>query len=317
MLLRLLFTTLFLFLSSGLLAFDEAKVAVSLGLELVSEGHPFNFFGVNSVYVNDDMSRQMLVVSNVEGELKEKRIFHHKGFLIVEIPKTSTSYTSIAFVGIKEDEVNEKIKTTSVWKKIWNELKPVRRVYAEEDCGLTSTTPLTGISQIASHYGTNVIKSSLRCINQINQGFNDGTVGRLKDFNDGLIELFKDPKAFWEKKVQALKNVGEFITHFDVKMKELSVALTKLSPDVIAGLICSFIGGMGADALITLMAGGLGIGKLLFRIEEFVSKLISMPREFFERLTRGKVSDSELESLKTLAHYDFPDFVEGAMSCSL
>lgn len=331
MLLRLLLSTFFLLLSFELLAFDEAKIASSLGLELVSDGQPFNFLGVNRIYVNDDMTRQMLVVSTVEGELKEPRVFPHKGFLIYEIPKSPASYTSIAFVGIKEEEIKEKIKTTSVWLRIWNELKPIQTSFAE-DC-LTQTTPLTGIANLAIHYGSNVLKSSLRCLNQFNQGFNDGTIGRANDIKEGIISLMKDPKAFWERKVQSLKNVGEFITHFDVKIKQLSAALTRLNPEIIAGFICSFLGGLGADALITLMAGGLGAGKLLFRLEEFVSRLINiekvftvlnkagklktMPKEFIERLTQGKVSESALESLNNMARYDFPDFIEGAIKCSL
>lgn len=332
MFLRLLLLTFTFFLSQTLFAFDETRVAASLGLELVLEGHPYNFFGINALYVNDDMSRQMLVVSSVQGELKETRFFHHKGFLIVEIPKSSTHYASVAFVGIKEDEVKEKIKTTSVWRKFFDELNPLPKAYAS-DCSLTPNLNLDGIKTLADHYGKSLWKSALKCMDQANNSFYDGTIGRAKDLKEGLANLFQDPKKFWEEKVAAVRNVGEFISQFDVKIKQMSAALMKLPAEIIASFLCGFIGGMGADALISLMVGGIGAGKLLFRLEEFVTRLIrlekvfsvlekagklkSIPMEFIEKLSLGRIPESLMKSLDTFGKHDFPEFIEGAMQCSL
>src|SRR4051794_20877442 len=109
-----LWALILILLSTNLFAFDETKLASSLGLELVSQGNPYNFLGINKLYINDTMSRQMLVVSDVPGELEQTRIFQQADFLIVEIPKSKSNYISMAFVGIAEKEIKEKINTTSV-----------------------------------------------------------------------------------------------------------------------------------------------------------------------------------------------------------
>src|SRR5690606_40895959 len=92
-------------------AFDEDKLAEALGLEIISEGNPYNYLGINKIYANDSLSRQLLIVSDVPGELKEKRLFEQKGFLIYEIPKSEKSYVSMALVGIKAEEIEDRKST--------------------------------------------------------------------------------------------------------------------------------------------------------------------------------------------------------------
>jgi hypothetical protein len=327
-----LWALFFIFVSANTFAFDESKLATFLGLELVSEGHPYNFLGINNLYINDSMSRQMLVVSDVPGELKETRIIKQRDFFIVEIAKSQTSYVSMAFVGISEKEINEKITTTSVWKKIWLELTPLPRAYGQ-DCGISGLPSLKEIEGVATYYGTSIAKSALNCISAANQGVRDSTVGVVESAAEGIKNLLKDPKAFWAEKVQRLKNVGNFISNFASRMKQLSTSISSLPAETIAMFMCEFIGSMGADALITIMTGGLGLGKLLFRLEEYITKILRLekvfaalskagkikdiPANFMKKLSSGEIPASVIESLTTFAHHNFPGLIQGAMQCAL
>jgi hypothetical protein len=332
MIFRGLFALILTLLSSSLFAFDELKFATSLGLELVSEGHPYNFMGVNTMYVNDTLGRQMMVVSSVPGELKEMRIIQRKGFLIVEIPRDATTYVSMALVGITEQEVKDHVKTTSVWKKIFQELNPLPSAYSNE-CGIQGAAILHGIEEMASYYGSVFGKGALQCISSFLQGVWDATGGQIQDIGEGIANLVRDPGAFWDRKVQELKNLKEFIYHFDTKIKQMVVGIANLPAETKTQMICSFIGGIGADAAMAIIAGGAGVGKILFRLEEYVTKIArlekvfallskagklrNVPIGFYERLTSGALPARLMDNLNTFAHHNLTDVIQGAMSCAL
>jgi hypothetical protein len=332
MIFRGLFALILTIFSSTLFAFDELKFAASLGLELVSEGHPYNFMGVNSMYVNDSLGRQMMVVSSVPGELKEMRIFQRKGFLIVEIPNDASSYISMALVGVTEEEVKQHVKTTSVWKKIIQELNPLPNAYSNE-CGIHGAASLNGLEQMASYYGTAFGKGALQCISSFLQGVWDATGGQVADMAEGIKNLVNDPGAFWDRKVEELKNLKNFILNFDTKIKEMAVGIANLPAETKTQMICSFVGSIGADAAIAILAGGAGVGKILFRLEEYVTriarlekvfsllnkvgKLREVPIGFFERMSSGTLPARLMDNLNVFANHNLSEVIQGAMSCAL
>lgn len=332
MILRALLLLILSIFSTGLFAFDELKFATSLGLELVSEGHPYNFMGINTMYVNDSLGRQMLVVSDVPGELKEMRIFQRKGFLIVEIPKSPASYVSMALVGITEEEVKQNVKTTSVWKKIIQELNPIQKAYSNE-CGIHGTASLNGLEQVATMYGSTFGKGALKCISSFLQGVWDATGGQVADMAEGIKNLFNDPEAFWDRKVQEMKNLKDFILNFDTKIKQMAVGIANLPAETKTQMICSFVGSIGADAAIAILAGGAGLGKILFRLEEYVvriarlekvfsflnkvGKMKNIPIGFYERLSSGTLPAKLMDNLDVFANHNLTEVLQGAMSCAL
>jgi hypothetical protein len=335
MIIRGLLGLISLFISLNIQAFDESKLAASLGLELVLEGHPYNYFGINTIYVNDALNRQMLVVSDVKGELKEMRIFKQKEFLIVEIPKTDTTYTSMALVGIGEEEIKEKIKTTSVWKTILREFNPFPNAYASDnDCGPTGAgINQSSIGSIAAYYGEAFGKGAMKCINNFIQGFWESTGGQLEAMNEGIANLIKDPKAFWDKKVQEFANLKNIIMHLDVKLKEMATSIAGLPAETITMIICTMVGNLGGDALLAAIMGAAGAGKLLFRLEEYIVKLTrldkvfsylgkigslkSLSPEFIKKLIDGVIPLSTLNSLNIFATRNVPELLLGAMQCAL
>lgn len=332
MIFRSVFALFLTFLSAQLFAFDELKFAASLGLELVSEGHPYNYLGINTIYVNDNMTRQMLVVSSVPGDLKETRIYKQKGFLIVEIPKGDSSYVSMALVGISEEEIQKNIQTTSVFRKIWNELVPIRNAYSEE-CGISGMPNLPGLESLQKLYDSNFAKGALKCISNFLQGFWDSTGGMVADAAEGIKNLISDPKQFWNRKVEEFNNLKKFISNFSTEMSQMAEGIANLPDETKTMLICSFVGGIGGDAAMAILAGGAGLGKLIFRMEQYVSKIArlnsvfkvlnkvgrlkTIPIGFFERLSSSSIPDRVIDNLTVFAHHNLPDVIQGAMSCAL
>lgn len=315
-------------------AFDEGKLASSLGLEIISEGNPYNYLGINKIYANDNLSRQLLIVSDVPGELKDKRVFEQKGFLIYEIPKSENSYVSMALVGITQDEVDKILgSTTSVWKTIKRELNPFPSAYASYNCAVDGQASLGSLNQLGTHFGSSVASGAAKCISSFLQGIWDATGGQIKDVYEGLQNLINDPKGFWNKKVDQFKGIKDFILNFETKMTELMDNIASLPAETKVMLICNFVGSIGTSAAITLLSGGAGSAGLMLRIESFVSKIAgmskvfsalnkigklkAMPPEFFKKLGSGKISDKVIENLKTFAKHDMPDVITGAMKCGL
>lgn len=331
---RWLFGLILLIFSCTTFAFDEDKLASALGLEVISEGNPYNYLGINKIYANDNLSRQLLIVTDVPGELKEKRLFEQKGFLIYEIPKSDKSYVSMALVGIKAEEIDQALgSSSSVWKTIKRELNPFPSAYASYDCAMAGENSLGNLSQLGTHFGSSVASGAAKCISSFLQGIWDATGGQIKDAYEGLKNLIDDPKGFWNKKVDQFKNIKDFILNFETKMTELMDNIASLPGETKVMLICNFVGSLGTSAAITLLSGGAGTAGLMLRIENFVSKIAgmskvfsvlnkigklkSMPPEFFKKLGSGKISDKVLTNLNTFAKHDLGDVITGAMKCSL
>jgi hypothetical protein len=332
MLLRGLVAFILILSSSTLLAFDEAQFASSLGLELVSEGHPYNFLGINKIYVNETMTRQMLVVSNVPGELSETKLLKKHDFLILEVPKTSTTYTSMALVGISEDEIKSHIKTTSVWKTIFRELNPFPTAHAEV-CSISGTPTLSGLEDLQKFYGSSVAQGALKCMSSFLQGVWDSTGGLAISAFEGIKSLAKDPGAFWAGKVKELNNLKSFIMDFEVRLKELGASFSDLPAETKTMLICSFVGGIGSGVALSLLTGGAATASVIAKMNAYFSSLLkmdkvlvlmkqtgklrTMPPEFFQRLPLARIPDSVLDNLSIFARHDLPHLITGAMQCAL
>jgi hypothetical protein len=324
---------LVLILASPLLrAFEEEKFAHALGLELVSEGHPYNFLGVHTMYANETLSRQLLLMRDVPAALPELRIIRAKGYLILEIPKSASTYYSMALVGITEEEIRRNLAPTTVWRKLWNELTPLPRAYGVEDCsGIEGRPTARGLEQLQAFYGSSFVQGSFRCISNFLQGIWGSTGGRVGDLVDGIRNLVTDPRAFWDRRVQEVRNLERFIANFDSRIKSMASSIAQLPTETKVHMLCGFLGGLGADAVIAILAGGAGVGQLLFRAEEYIrrlttldrvflmlqqaGKLTHIPPDFFQRLATSRVPILLVDTLNKLATRYLPDLVTGVMEC--
>ncbi len=330
MILRGMLTLLLLLASPLLQAFEEEKFAHALGLELVSEGHPYNFFGVHTMYANENLSRQLLLMRDVPGELKELRIIQAKGYLIAELPKSAGTYISMALVGINEDEIRRNLTLTTVWHKLWNQLNPLSQAFGVEDCSTIQGRPTArGLEQLQAFYGSTFVRGSINCITNFSRGVWRSTGGRVGDLIEGIGNLIRDPRAFWDRRVQQVRNLEHFIANFDSTMRSVGSGIARLPIEAKVQMLCGFLGGLGADAAIAILAGGAGLGALMFRVEEYIQRLMSMervfrvldranriidiPPDFYARLASSRIPIVMIESLNALATRNIPDLIIGAM----
>lgn len=206
-----------LFFSSLIFALDEEKIAKSLDLDPVLEAHPYNFFGVSSMYANDPLTRQMLVIQNVDAALKEMRIIEGKGFFVVEFPKNEKSYSSFAFVGIKQEEVkpllNSSLSVTSFLEQVFFLLPESR---ANQTCDVKAPSSFSSIEVLHKYYEIAYVKDTLKCLNH-----------KLPPFKENLELLTKDPELFWVKKIREHRNLLAFISSAK-KSDKLCAFLTTL-----------------------------------------------------------------------------------------
>lgn len=275
----------------------------------------------------------MLVVNNLPGEKEKTEIIKGRGFIVVQIPESKNTYTSMALVGITEKEITQQIQTTSILKTIWRELTPIKRAYGNADCAvdeLPTTGSLQGMDQ---YFGSTIAKGAMNCMTSFLQGVWDSTGGMVQSAWEGLKDLVNDPEAFWEKKVQQMKNLGNFIANFDTKVKEMATNIANLPSETKTMLICSFIGSLGTDVALAILTGGAAAAAVIIKMERYISKLMklekvmsaiakigkikNMPPAFFKRLSSDKVSDKELQNLELFTKHDMPEVAMGAMSCAL
>lgn len=244
MIVRLLFGTTLIFFSSILFAIEEEKLAKSLDLDPVLEAHPYNFFSVTSMYANEPMTRQMLVIEDVEAELKETRIVEAKGFFVVEIPNDTKTYSSFAFVGIKQEEVRPLLNLKPSVTQTLRGLFLIPQSFANETCEVKAPSSFESIEELNKYYETAYVQNTLKCLNQ-----------KLPPFQGNQELLIKDPKAFWEK-----------------KLKEHHNLLTFISKAIKSDKLCFFFTTLTRPEIEMILNGGKASKKLQLRYEVLLLK---------------------------------------------
>lgn len=309
-------------------SFDEAKFARSLGLQEVLEGHPYNFLGVHTMYADESLTRQMLVMRDIPAPLESMRIIPSKNYLIVEIPKSEKSYTSMALVGISEEEIKGYWKTTSLWENIRNEFIPLKKAYSF-DCEIVGLPKLNGLEAVQRFFGTPFARNALSCMGEFLDGAWEATGGFVVSVGKGIVNLIKDPKKFWDEKVGQMRNLANFIRTFDLKMKNDFPALANLPADLKAHIVCGMAGGLGASLLSSVMMGSAPLMTTLSMMSTFLMRVVKlvpvfdtlrrtgvigqMPKGFFTKLVKGKNHDNVLARLNQMAAQRRPDLILATM----
>lgn len=323
--LRIFIPLIFLLTSLNLFAFSEEKFARSLGLEPVLEGNPYTFLGVHTVYTNDTLSRQMLVMNDVPAKLTEARIIKSKDYLIVEIPKDDTRYVSMALVGISEDEVKDRWKiTTSVWKTILDELSPIKKSYAQ-DCNPFGISYGSGIEGLQNFFSSTVGRHALSCLGDILQGAWGSTGGFVISIGEGIANLLKDPKKFWDGKVAQMKQIVDFIKSFDGKIQSSFPTLGNLPVEAKLSFFCGLAGGIGGSLLFSALTGGSTLWKVLgvmattlrhvvalhpaFQVLKKSNHIKLMPKEFFTKLQRSSNPQRIVDEINRVARLGNPQLI--------
>jgi hypothetical protein len=327
---RLCFLFLSLFLTFSAFAFDDVKVAEKLGLDTGLTGQPWTFLGTHSVFVNEDFSRQMMVVRNVPGKLKVPQFIEADGYLIVNFPEGPETITSIALVGISRDAVLPYLEhVTSSWKDFFT---IIPRAHAAT-CDLSGLPSTPGLGQLTTFFTTGSGAGFARCLMNFVQGAWSSTGGVVVGFIQGVANLARDPKAFWNRRVTQMQNMWKFVSHFRESMSHIGHALSGLSAETMTQMMCAFLGGVGVRVAIALMTGGAGLGPLLEKVTSYVAKIAglsrvfallgrlnrmsSIPGKFFEGIAGGKIGQAVIDRADAFARNKMDKMVEGAIKCAL
>lgn len=327
---RFLLLIISLILPLTALAFDEFEVAPKLGLDVGMGGKPWTFLGTTSVFVNEDLSRQMMVVRNATGKLKSVQFIDAPGYLIVNIPEGKETFTSLALVGIPRESILPYLDSVTF---SWKNLLTIFPSAQASVCGTSGMPAIPGLTELTTYFTTGPGAGFARCLMNFAQGAWSATGGVVTNFIQGVGNLLSDPRGFWDGKVAQMRNMWNFVTHFRQSMNGLIQQVQGLTPEIITQMMCGFLGGVGAGIAVALLTGGAGLGPLMARVTSYVTKitglarvfsllgslgrLATIPGRFFEGIASGRIGEAVIDRLDAFARNRMNHLVEGAIQCAL
>lgn len=320
-----------LFCSSAAQALSEHQFASRFLLEEVSAGKPWNYLGVHSLYSNETLTRKVMVVRNFEGK-KKLEIEAVDDFFILTLPEGENTFRSMAFMGFTRAEIQELLETTSYIKTLLNQFLPIPQAYGHGGCA--SHNPLlNGLDELGDFFSEGSGRHVMNCLGPLLQGAWESTGGMVAAAASGIQSLVTNPRAFWRARVAQMNNLESFIRNFQSKMGQLAGSLMRLPDAVKATLLCSFAGGLGADALLTILTGGAGAIAVLARVDRYLMKVVRLERvlarlnqlgrldsispQFLSSLVTARHADRVIDEINAFHRHGMDDVVTGAMSCAI
>jgi hypothetical protein len=323
--LRALISLVLLLSGFNAFAFNEEKFAQSLGMERVLEGNPYTFLGVHTVYADEDLSRQMLVMNDVQSKLEAPRILKSKDYLIVEIPNDEKSYTSMALVGVREEEVKlHWKKTSSIWNILIEEFSIIKTSHAQ-DCLPFGISLGAGIEGLQNFLSSPLGRNALNCLGDVAKGAWGSTGGFALGIGQGIKNLIKDPKGFWDDKVAHMKSVVNFIKSFSQNLTSSFPSLASLPAEAKLSFFCGLTGGIGGSLLLTALTGGGTFWKVMglltttlrhivalapaFDVLKNTDHIKHMPKEFFTKLQQSPDPQRLVNEINRAAQIGKPELI--------
>lgn len=311
---------------------------MKLGLNIVSVGKPFTFPGVHKFFTDRGFKRAMMVMENVEGKKEKLTITEFPKYTMVEYPTSENRFNSLAFVNISKTQIETYLAKpeSTVYSKLdrfMNLLIP--KAHAMESCEMNTVESSMGtsLSGISGFFSSGYFEIASSCLMGILEGMWESTGGLLESAWSGLKSLVKDPKAFWDDKVEQFQKLKDFLMDFEVNMQRMFASFKKLPDETKAQMLCSFVGSIGTDIIITALTAGAGAAKLGLSIKNYVGRLVKiegllsklsklgrlkeLPAKFFDKISKGLVSDKRLGAIQSLTHHQFDDVAMQLVRCSL
>jgi hypothetical protein len=336
---RLICLSILLFFSfSAWCSFSYEETANKLGLSVVSIGKPWTFTGVNRFYTDPGFKRAMLVMENVAGIKKDLQITEFDRYTLVEYPVSKTTYNSIALINVSKNQLQTFIfpQPLDMQKQLNTFIQFfIPKAHASEQCEMTSLNPSQGssLNGVMDFFSTGYFQIASSCITGILEGIWDSTGGLVTSAWAGLKSLASDPEKFWDDKVDQFYKLKSFLLDFEVNMQKMFASFKKLPDETKAQMLCSFVGSIGTDVMIAILTAGAGSAKLVLSLKSYVSKIVKieglmsklsklgrlseLPAKFFDKLSKGLISEKRLSSIQSLTHHEFDDLAMQLVKCSL
>ncbi len=319
-------------------SFSIEDTAIKLGLNIVSVGKPFTFPGVHKFYTDNGFKRAMMVMENVEGKRDKFLITETEEYTMVEYPTSENTFNSLAFINISKTQIETFVAKPDgvVFSKIDRFLNLlIPRAHAMESCEMNSLQASMGnsLSGLTGYFDSEYFQIASSCLMGVLEGVWDSTGGMLESAWSGLKSLANDPKKFWDDKVASFNKMKEFLMDFEVNMQRSFASFKKLPDETKAQMLCSFIGSIGTDVLITVLTAGAGSAKLALSVKNYLSKILKIegllaklnklgklkqiPAKFFDNLSSGKIAQKRLNAIESLTKHQYDDLAMQLVRCSL
>jgi hypothetical protein len=118
------------------------------------------------------------------------------------------------------------------------------------------------------------LDSGLQCLSDIGQGVWNST--------GGVVELagqiIRDPAAAWDQGAEVFEGMKQFLADIENELLAAYDGLHQLSPEILSTLVCTAVGEIGTDAIITVLSGGGGTGKLAANVALKLKKVSSLTK---------------------------------------
>jgi hypothetical protein len=335
---RLLTLSILLFFSfNAWCSFSYEETANKLGLSIVSIGKPWTFTGVNRFYTDPGFRRAMMVMENVPGVKKVLTITEYEKYTLVEYPVSATTYNSVALINISKNQLETYVLNPPPYmqKKFENFMQFfISSAHASEQCELSDLSSQdAGLNGMMDFFSTGYFQIASSCITGILEGIWESTGGLVSSAWSGLKSLVSNPKKFWDDKVEQFNKLKSFLMDFEVNMQKMFATFKKLPDETKAQMLCSFVGSIGTDVIITVLTAGAGGAKLALSMKNYLSKFVKieglmsklsmlgrlseLPAKFFERLSKGLISEKRLTAIQSLTHNEYDDLAMQLVRCSL
>lgn len=318
--------------------FSYEETAMKLGLNIVSVGKPFTFPGVHRFYTDQGFKRAMMVMENVPGKKNQLTITEFPKYTMVEYPVSENSYNSLAFVNISKTQIETFLAKPEgeIFTKIDRFLNfIIPKAHAVESCEMNTVEHSLGssLSNVSGFFSSGYFEIASSCLMGILEGMWESTGGLIESAWSGLKHLASDPKGFWDEKVEQFQKLKDFLMDFEVNMQRMFASFKKLPDETKAQMLCSFVGSIGTDIIITALTAGAGAAKLGLSLKNYVSRLVKIegllaklnrlgklkdiPAKFYEKISKGLISQKRLNSIQSLTHHEFDDLAMQLVRCSL
>ncbi|MBA2403728.1 MAG: hypothetical protein H0V66_03070 [Bdellovibrionales bacterium] len=325
-----------LFCFNGWCTFSYEETATKLGLSIVSIGKPWTFTGVNRFYTDPGFKRAMMVMENVPGVKKDLTISEFARYTLVEYPVSATAYNSLALINVSKNQLQTFIFPPPI--KLQDRLETfmqffIPKAHASEQCEMSGLSSQSGLDGVMDFFSTGYFQIASSCITGILEGIWDSTGGLVSSAWSGLKSLVSDPVKFWDDKVDQFYKLKTFLLDFEVNMQKMFASFKTLPDETKAQMLCSFIGSIGTDIIITVLTAGAGSAKLALSLKNYISKFVKieglmsklsklgrlseLPAKFFDKLSKGLISERRLSSIQSLSHNQFDDLAMQLVRCSL
>jgi hypothetical protein len=301
-----------------------------LNLQLVAKGEPLVYPGVSEIYRKKHDEKFALVILNADGEINRNILIDANTYIILNIPSDKEGvFHSIALSGYSKRYVESLFSVSMRVKPRWS-FSLFSAAYADEGCQpqILPESSLSSLGELENVTDRSYLEMAQGCVLSAVQGAWSTTGGMAANAWRGFRSLLTEPRAFWDRRVEDFRAIRQFMAEFDSRIQEMAISLKELPADVLAEMLCGFIGGAAGAALL-----GGGLVRLAPHMTQFINRLAglsvafstlnrlgtirSIPTSFYHRLANGEISPERLNSIRTFGENGMGRMIHGAMACGL